>query len=106
MAPLTLDHTGYNRYWTGLLLIAHTILLVIFSINQTNNTSMNLLAIIVMSFILVAWFSIAKWMYESLLNNILEITFIYTDRAVLNTQNQEKVTFTVVELKQSLLDVL
>ncbi len=27
-----------------------------------------------------------------------------TDRVVLNTQNQEKVTFTVVELKQSLLE--
>ena len=27
-----------------------------------------------------------------------------TDRVVLNTQNQEKVTFTVVELKQSLFE--
>ena len=124
------------------------------------------------SFILVAWFSIAKWVYESTLNNILEITFLcnlgITSASVLvdehktkiavyvstsiaftlfvcivmyhilrqllltrhgsalkkklssnrtmlleqkdaervpsNTQRQKKVTFTVVELKQSLLE--
>lgn len=69
-------YRSHHHYWTGLLLITHTILLIIFSINQTNNTSINLLAIIMISFILIAWFSIAKWVYESTLNNILEITFL------------------------------
>ena len=65
-----------HRYWTGLLLIARIILLVIFSVNQHNNISINLLAIIIVSILLLGWLSSAHLVYESALNNFLEIFFL------------------------------
>ena len=80
LKPLFDAYTGpyrpNHRYWTGLLLIARIALLIIFSINQTNNTSMNLLAIIIVSFALIGWSSVAKGVYERQLNNILEVIFL------------------------------
>ena len=65
-----------HRYWTGLLLVARIILLVIFSVNQSNNTSINLFTIIVVSIGLVGWLAFAKCVYVHPLNNILEIVFL------------------------------
>jgi predicted outer membrane repeat protein len=65
-----------HRYWTGLLLVARLILLIIFSVNQSNNLSINLLAIITVSVVLLGWLSSANWVYTSPLNNFLEITFL------------------------------
>ena len=42
-----------HRYWTGLLLVARIALLITFSVNQHNNPSLSLLAIIVVSFALL-----------------------------------------------------
>ena len=66
----------HHRYWTGLLLLARIILLSIFSINQGDDAPANLLAIIVVSFVLVSWSSCVKWVYESPLNNFLETFFL------------------------------
>ena len=74
----TLDHAyrANHRYWTGLLLIARIVLLVTFSVNQANNLSVNLLAIISVSVSLLGWLNSASWVYESRLNNFLEIMFL------------------------------
>ena len=65
-----------HRYWTGLLLVARLILLITFSVNQSNKLSINLLAIITVSFVLLGWLSSANWVYTSPLNNFLEIIFL------------------------------
>ena len=70
--PYRADH----RYWTGLLLTARIALLITFSVNQQNNISINLLAIITVSILLLGWLSSAHSVYESTLNNILEIFFL------------------------------
>ena len=46
-----------HRYWTGLLLIARIVLLVIISVNLHNNLSINLLVIIIISVFLLGWLS-------------------------------------------------
>ena len=65
-----------HHYWTGLLLIARISLLVTFSVNQHNNISINLLAIITVSVLLLGWLSSGHGVYESSLNNFLEIFFL------------------------------
>ena len=65
-----------HRYWTGLLLVARLILLITFTVNQSNNLSINLLAIITVSVVLLGWLSSANWVYASPLNNFLEIVFL------------------------------
>ena len=65
-----------HRYWTGLLLVARIALLITFSVNQSNNLSINLLAIITVSVLLLGWLSSANWVYDSPLNNFLEIIFL------------------------------
>ena len=65
-----------NRYWTGLLLVARIVLLVTFSVNQSNNISINLLASVTVSVVLLGWLSSANWVYDSPLNNFLEIFFL------------------------------
>ena len=66
-----------HRYWTGLLLIARIALLVTFSVNQHNNLSINLLAILIVSILLLGVIGSAhSGVYESALNNFLEIFFL------------------------------
>ena len=65
-----------HRYWTGLLLLVRIVLLVIFSLNRTNDLTINLLCITVFSFILLAWLYFTRWIYESFLNNCLEVVFL------------------------------
>ena len=69
-------YKSHHRYWTGLLLVSRIALLITFSVNQSNNQSINLLAIITVSLLLLGWFSSANWVYESQLNNYLEIFFL------------------------------
>ncbi len=47
-----------------------------FSLNQTNNPSVNLLAIAVMAFLLLAYLSFIGGVYKSWVCNILETAFI------------------------------
>ena len=80
LKPLFDAYTGpyksCHRYWTGLLLVARIVLLITFSVNHSNNRSINLLAIVTVSILLLGWLSSANWVYESPLNNFLEILFL------------------------------
>lgn len=65
-----------HRYWTGLLLVVRITLLVTFFFYESIDSSINLLMIVIISFVLVGWFSLAGGVYESWLNNFLEIVFL------------------------------
>ena len=80
LKPLFDAYTGpfkaNHRYWTGLLLIVRIMLLTISSLNRGNDPAVNFLCIIVFSVILLAWLYVSGWIYESILNNILELIFL------------------------------
>ena len=84
-----------HRYWTGLLLVVRNALLLTFFCYESTNASVNLLMIVVSSFALVAWSSLAGGAYESWLNNFLEIVFFcnlgITSAAVLFDKNNTKI---------------
>ena len=69
--PYRINH----RYWTGLLLLVRTALLIIFSVNLIDPT-IRMLCITCFSFVLLAWLYFTGWVYESLLNNCLEFVFL------------------------------
>ena len=93
-------------YWTGLLLMARLILLITFSVNQSNNLSINLLAIVTVSVILLGWLSSANWVYASPLNNFLEIIFLgslcLTSAAVLFNVSNGKTSPVAIYLSTSI----
>ncbi|MCG8622522.1 MAG: hypothetical protein MJE68_11080, partial [Proteobacteria bacterium] len=95
-----------HRYWTGLLLVARLILLITFSVNQSNNLSIDLLAIITVSVILLGWLSSANWVYASPLNNFLEIVFLgnlcLTSTAVLFNVSNRKTSPVAIYLSTSI----
>ena len=78
--PLFDAYTGpykhKHRYWTGLLLLVRVVLLTVFSLNQTNNPSINLLTIALMVFVLLAYLSFIGGVYKNLVCNTLEISFV------------------------------
>ena len=80
LKPLFDAYTGpyrtNHRYWTGLLLLVRIVLLAIFSLNRSSDPTANLLCITVFIFILLAWLYFTGWIYESLLNNCLELIFL------------------------------
>ena len=84
-----------HRYWTGLLLLVRIILLIIFIYFQSCDSSVNLLAITVSTFILVGWSSFVGGVYVSSLNNFLESLFLcnlgITSAAVLYDKRNTKV---------------
>ena len=63
-------------YWTGLLLITRIVLLIIFSVNVSNDPSFNLFCIAFFSFMLLAWLYFARWVYKNLLSNLIELIFL------------------------------
>ena len=75
--PLFDAYTGpykhKHRYWTGVLLLIRVIILMIFTLNQTNNPAINLITIQVMSFSLATYSSYIG-VYKNWPYNILEIT--------------------------------
>ena len=76
LMPLFDAYTGpyklKHRYWTGVLLMVRVIILIIFTLNQTNNPAVNLLTIIVVSFALLTYASYMR-IYKNWLYNMLEI---------------------------------
>ena len=72
----TVPYIDNHRYWTGLLLIVRIVLLAIFHINYRNVISLNLFVIVLVSFGLVGWLGVCRWVYEYPLNNFLEVVFI------------------------------
>ena len=67
--PYKINH----RYWTGLLLIVRIIALVTFSLNRSNNPSINLLETAVISSALLTYLALTKWIYKDIINNCLEL---------------------------------
>ena len=65
-----------HRYWTGLLLLIRIFLLVSFSLNHSNNPSINILIIGVTSTLLLLWLFFIGGVFESKLNNCLEAFFL------------------------------
>ena len=80
LKPLFDAYTGpykvQHRYWTGLLLIVRIGVLVVVSLNRSNNPSTNLLMVAIMSSVLLLWLYFTRWVYESFLNNCLEVLFL------------------------------
>ena len=65
-----------HRYWTGLLLLVRVVLLATFSSFQGREPSVNLLIIVVCTFVLVGWSCLARGVYNSSINNFLETLFL------------------------------
>ena len=65
-----------HRYWTGLLLLTRILLLVSFSLNHSNNPSINILIIGVTSALLLIWLFLSGGVFQSKINNRLEIFFL------------------------------
>ena len=65
-----------HRYWTGLLLLIRILLLISFSLNHSNNPSINILIIGVTSTLLLLWLFFIGGVFESKLNNCLEAFFL------------------------------
>ena len=80
LKPLFDAYTGpykaKHRYWTGLLLIFRIVLLIIFSLNQTNNPTTNLVSITAASITLLIWLYFSGWVYNDWFNNYLEAFFL------------------------------
>ena len=65
-----------HRYWPGLLLMVRLALLLVFSLNFQQNTSVNLLAILVGTAILHFWAWISGGVYRNWCLNVLEGSFV------------------------------
>jgi predicted outer membrane repeat protein len=81
LKPLFDAYTGpyrdNHRYWTGLLLIARIVLLVVFTLNKKDDTSINLFSIILVSSVLVGWLGLTDGsVYKHPLKNLLEVAFL------------------------------
>ena len=65
-----------HRYWTGLLLMARVLMLIIFSTNYSNNPTNDLLAITIIFFLLTAYLAIVGGVYKNGILNVLECFFL------------------------------
>ena len=70
--PYKLKH----RYWPGLLLMLRFILLLVFALNPQQDTSINLLAIVVGTGVLHFWAWISGGVYKNWCLNVLEGSFV------------------------------
>ena len=64
-----------HRYWTGLLLIVRILLLIVLSV--ASQDTLSLYVIILFSCVLQIWLYFTRWVYESFLNNCLEMIFLF-----------------------------
>ena len=78
--PLFDAYTGpykhKHRYWTGLLLLARILFILIFSLNISNNPAINLLAIAVISSTIFGYLCFMR-VYKKLFHTILEALSIF-----------------------------
>ena len=65
-----------HRYWPGLLLMLWFVLLIVFSLNPQQNTSINLLAILVGTGFLVVWAWVVGGVYRNWRLDALEGSFV------------------------------
>ena len=80
LKPLFDAYTGpykdNHRYWTGLLLVVRIVVLTSFSLNRSNNPTLNHFIIIVLTVALLIWLYFTGWVYKHFLNNCLEVFFL------------------------------
>ena len=78
--PLFDAYTGpfkvKHRYWTGLLLLVRVCLFLIFSLNSLGDPTINLLAIVAVSFCVLTYISLVGGIYKLWYLNLLENAFI------------------------------
>ena len=115
LKPLLDAYTGpyrdNHRYWTGLLLIARIVLLIVFTSNEKHNTSINLFVIILLSFCLVGWLGLGRSVYKRTLNNFLEVIFLLnlglTSAAVFfDKDNTVAIKFSVILALMKLIGII
>ena len=116
MKPFFDAYTGpyraNHRYWTGLLLLVRTVLLVIFSTNRNNSPAVSIFSIAVFSSCLLAWLYFTGWIYNIWMNNCLELIFLLnlglTSTAVLfeMSQSSERRSSAVIDLSVGITFVL
>ena len=78
-AILDTYHAPYkpiHRYWTGLLLLVHCALFLVFAFNISGDNSINLLVISSATLGIIGWFALSGMVYESWYLNTLEVSFI------------------------------
>ena len=80
LMPLFDAYTGpykfKHRYWTGILLLVRVVFLLIFSLNESNNPAINLLAIAVIIFTLLVYVSYVR-VYKNWVYSVLEISCLF-----------------------------
>ena len=81
MHPLFDAYTGpfkfRHRYWTGLLLLARIFLFLVFSLNSSNNPSVNQLTIAISMLCLLAYLALVGGVYKQWPLSLLEIAFLF-----------------------------
>ena len=80
LMPLFDSYIGPYRhkhyYWTGLLLLVRAIILLVLSLNQSNNPTHNFTAVGCMIFFLLAYLSYIGSVYRNKVINVLETTML------------------------------
>ena len=79
-----------HHYWTGLLLLVRVCLFVIFSFNTLGDPIINLLTIVIYTFIIFSYLSIIGGIYKLWLMNLIESAFI-TNLGALSAAGLHKV---------------
>ena len=78
--PLFDAYTGpfkfRHRYWTGLLLLARVFLFLVFSLNSSNDPSINQLTIAISMLCLLAYLALVGGVYRQWPLSLLEIVFL------------------------------
>lgn len=76
LMPLFDSYVGPYRhkhcYWTGLLLLMRVVILLVLSLNQSNNPTHNFTAVACIAFVLLAYLSYIGGVYRNKIVNILE----------------------------------
>ena len=60
-------------YWSGLILFARIVLVIIFSADRSNGPNISLLVTIILSSVFQVWIFFTKWVYKCNLINCLEV---------------------------------
>ena len=101
-------------YWTGLLLLARLIMIVMVVFFFKNKLTYNMLSIMILSSVLLVWLYFTRWVYKDLINNCLEMIFLgnlgltFTIRFFLfyshyNTRYSTIVTYTSIGITFTIL---
>ena len=65
-----------HSYWSGLLLLARVVLLITYSVDQSNGPNASLLITIILSSVLQVWMFFTKWVYKCSVINFLELLYL------------------------------